>query len=458
MKIIWAPFVDTYYIPSFGRRKTWLVPVQLLTGLVMILGAGSVGFWLKEQEFAHPLPHTSPSPLLPADGVSVTLDGLGPPPPDAQAFLHPPVDIYPLTLFFFFLYFLMATQDIAVDGWALTMLSRESVGYASIANAIGQSFGVFVANQGFLALSDDLWCSRFLGTAPLVSLSSFMVFWGYTFIATTALVCFFKKEEDSPEEALGITDTVRQIAAIAKLRNVLTFLGVLLSCRAAFAPMDAAFIFKLQEYGLPKSDLTTLAPLLLATSLLFPALTSSVVARQPLRALVVGVSCKLAVVLLLWGIFQATASIYAHSSNRAEVVPPPLYYTSLVVAMVCNECASNLVFISCMAFFSKVSDPSIGGSYMTLLNTVANLGAKWPAVLSLYLLPKLTLTAAAAGGSASAAAMHSSDTIQLDGLTVLTGAGLLGGVVWLLTMRPVLQSLQALPQADWMVDASSKSF
>jgi len=27
--------------------------------------------------------------------------------------------------------FLAATQDIAVDGWALTMLSRKNVGYAS---------------------------------------------------------------------------------------------------------------------------------------------------------------------------------------------------------------------------------------------------------------------------------------------------------------------------------------
>ena len=47
-----------------------------------------------------------------------------------------------LTAFFMFLYFLMATQDIAVDGWALTMLSRHNVGYASICNTIGQAFGV----------------------------------------------------------------------------------------------------------------------------------------------------------------------------------------------------------------------------------------------------------------------------------------------------------------------------
>ena len=33
-----------------------------------------------------------------------------------------------------------------------------------------------------------------------------------------------------------------------------------------------------------------------------------------------------------------------------------------------------LQFVAQMSFFAKISDPSIGGTYMTLLNTIANLG------------------------------------------------------------------------------------
>ena len=29
IKLLWAPIVDSCYLPSFGRRKTWLVPVQV---------------------------------------------------------------------------------------------------------------------------------------------------------------------------------------------------------------------------------------------------------------------------------------------------------------------------------------------------------------------------------------------------------------------------------------------
>ena len=33
-----------------------------------------------------------------------------------------------------------------------------------------------------------------------------------------------------------------------------------------------------------------------------------------------------------------------------------------------------MIFVAQMAFHAKISDPAIGGTYMTLLNTVANLG------------------------------------------------------------------------------------
>lgn len=49
----------------------------------------------------------------------------------------------------------------------------------------------------------------------------------------------------------------------------------------------------------------------------------------------------------------------------------------LVSAVVLHEVASNCMFVSQMAFFSRVSDPAIGGTYMTLLNTIANIGGKW---------------------------------------------------------------------------------
>lgn len=90
LKLLWAPLVDSLYIKSFGRRKTWLIPVQYLIGIFMILLAAKADKLLGRESSSREIP----------------------------------IDIVSLTVLFFILVFLTATQDIVVDGWALSMLSR----------------------------------------------------------------------------------------------------------------------------------------------------------------------------------------------------------------------------------------------------------------------------------------------------------------------------------------------
>jgi PAT family acetyl-CoA transporter-like MFS transporter 1 len=37
LKLLWAPIVDSMYFKRFGRRKSWLIPIQYLIGLAMII-------------------------------------------------------------------------------------------------------------------------------------------------------------------------------------------------------------------------------------------------------------------------------------------------------------------------------------------------------------------------------------------------------------------------------------
>lgn len=87
LKLLWAPVVDSLYWTWMGKRKSWLVPVQYLIGILMLFLSVSI------------------------DGLLGTTDGSEP-------------NIVALVIAFFLLNFLAATQDIAVDGWALTMLKR----------------------------------------------------------------------------------------------------------------------------------------------------------------------------------------------------------------------------------------------------------------------------------------------------------------------------------------------
>lgn len=48
------------------------------------------------------------------------------------------------------------------------------------------------------------------------------------------------------------------------------------------------------------------------------------------------------------------------------------------------------MFVASMAFFARVSDPGVGGTYMTLLNTLSNLGGNWPNTVALWLVEPLS--------------------------------------------------------------------
>lgn len=128
MKLLWAPLVDAIYSTRIGRRKTWLIPTQYLLGAFMLLLSCYVGQWLGDSG-------TEPN-------------------------------IQMLTVLFFSLNFLAATQDIAVDGWALTMLKKENVGHASTCNSVGQTTGYFLSYVVFMALESPEFCNQYLRSVP----------------------------------------------------------------------------------------------------------------------------------------------------------------------------------------------------------------------------------------------------------------------------------------------------
>ena len=48
-KLLWAPLVDSVYHGGFGRRKSWIVPMQAIIGLLLLWAGGSrIDGWLGE--------------------------------------------------------------------------------------------------------------------------------------------------------------------------------------------------------------------------------------------------------------------------------------------------------------------------------------------------------------------------------------------------------------------------
>lgn len=189
LKLLYAPIVDSLYSSRIGRRKTWLVPIQYLIGVSMLLLSPWVGVFLGEHGEV------------------------------------PNVEL--LTAIFFMLYLFAATQDIAVDGWALTMLSKVNIGYASTCNTVGQTTGYFLGYTVFIALESKDFCNTYLRSVPtntgIVTLNDFMFFWGCVFIITTTLVWVLKKETERVTEKTGILKTYKQLLSVVGLRPIIIY-------------------------------------------------------------------------------------------------------------------------------------------------------------------------------------------------------------------------------------------
>lgn len=119
------------------------------------------------------------------------------------------------------------------------------------------------------------------------------------------------------------------------------------------------------------------------------------------------------------------------------VVPTWLLGIGLLV-LATGAAASSSMFVAQMAFFNRVSDARIGGTYLTMLNTLANLGAQWPGTVVLAI--KGSIETSPSG---------------LDGFLVVAAGSIVLGAAWVYLMRGHVMRLQAKPPSAWLASGSN---
>ncbi|KRX15004.1 Acetyl-coenzyme A transporter 1 [Trichinella nelsoni] len=439
LKLLWAPIVDACYSPRFGRRKSWLVPTQYLIGLFMVVLSYSVDSLLGSDE-------------NPVDKPN----------------------LFMLTAIFFTFNFLAATQDIAVDGWALTMLSSENVGYASTCNAVGQTAGYFLGNVVFLALESKDFCNRFLRTVPagrgLVTLSEYVFFWAIIFIISTTVVMILKRERESGKDTdeMGVMEAYRLLGKIIRLRPVVMLTCLHLTAKIAFAAADGITGLKLIEHGVRKDMLALLAVPIIPLELLLPVVIGKyTTGRRPLTAYLTAYPYRnmlsLVFALMVW---------WTPYWKQPDGQYPVAYYALILLIFALQQVALHCMFVSQMAFHAKVSDPTVGGTYMTLLNTVANLGGNWPLTVALSLTELVTVRRCekgVAGGDSSSSSLNATFNavddrhwpapncdVLVDGYMVLIGCGFVVGCFWKLFCGKLFEQLQHLDKRSWTCGSAER--
>lgn len=125
LKFLWAPLVDRYYWPRLGRRRSWLLPTQALTVIVLI--------WAAMLDFEQQLFWVFVAVLL--------------------------------------CNFLAATLDIATDGLAVQILKPSDRGIGNGIQVGGYRLGMMISGGALLIVFEQIgWRGSFLLMATLVAI------------------------------------------------------------------------------------------------------------------------------------------------------------------------------------------------------------------------------------------------------------------------------------------------
>lgn len=137
-KVLWSPFVEFYHFESIGKRKSWIIPTQLIMCAILFYLCFHLEELLVDQKVAY---------------VSSLLT---------------------------FLVFIITCQDIAVDSWAIEMLHPCNATYGSSSQSIGQRVGMFISTSVFISLNSAEFCGKWIygtppeETVPVLSLENYI--------------------------------------------------------------------------------------------------------------------------------------------------------------------------------------------------------------------------------------------------------------------------------------------
>ena len=310
LKALWAPWVDRYGHPRLGRRKTWIVSMQLLLAGLALFSAHS--------------------------GDSIALLCLG---------------ILLMNL-------CAATQDIAVDGWAVSILRAEQLGPGNALQVVGYKLGMLVGG-GLL-----VWASGYLK-------------WSGVFYAVAALmvaICIYSLRLPEP------ADDHVEAQALPKLSETLGRLRILLSQRSGLALLAIVASYKTGE---------SMADAMWKPLLLDQHFTG---AQIGLWAGTYGMTCSL--------LGSAGAGFLARELGALRALLPIALLRTLGLAgewwiSVAAPSATPVIAVTCLehllggalttilfALMMGHTDRRIGGTHYTLLASVEVVGKMPPGLIS----------------------------------------------------------------------------
>eukprot|EP00042_Codosiga_hollandica_P042497 m.390390 g.390390 ORF g.390390 m.390390 type:complete len:417 (+) comp56342_c0_seq7:396-1646(+) len=163
---------------------------------------------------------------------------------------------------------------------------------------------------------------------------------------------------------LTVSTAYRQLASLFTLPGIKHYLVVGMLFKLGFVANESIFMLELVDRGFRREQLAFAAVIDFPSQVLIGLVTLNF--SKNLKPWLFGQGVR------LWLALLSIVLVWQYKPERVYLFP-------LVVTLhVAITFASTCMFVSSGAFFNRISDPAIGGMYITFLNTVSNVGGTWP--------------------------------------------------------------------------------
>ncbi|CAD8125121.1 unnamed protein product [Paramecium sonneborni] len=312
LKFLFAPIIDLYQFQLLGKRKSYILPINLLLSIILL--------YLSRIEIL--------------------------------------TNYQILWILGFVLCLFLGIQDIAIDGLATDLCKQQGESAALLQN-IGFTIGnSFLGNFLFIALYSSHYCTleTFLMILSIVGL-----------ILTILLYLNLQEQEEQQRSAKSFQDLLSVIKSFFQNENMIKYSLLIFFERTALSSLDATFRLKLVQFNINKTYIsfidTIILPLKIATGLIYHQYFNKYDFKyygniQYLRL----ISTLFAIVtLLLIDKFELDGQ-YS--------------YVAIFFSNMCWWILFNITYIVRGNFQMKITTPGVEATTLTILNSISQLGVK----------------------------------------------------------------------------------
>lgn len=229
-----------------------------------------------------------------------------------------------------------------------------------------------------------------------------MQFWGIIYFIITTLIALLKREEKENEkqevenklvttshdhDRTSVLDTYKLIWKILNIPSVRILTVLMLTQKVSWADYEGLAYLKFLDSGISNEKMNPMSAISMTlTRFIVPFLVVKITkGSEPFHAYgnltpYRSILC-LTAGLIIW---------FTPKTLSAEGDAPDYIYFVYLINDMLYMFIMFMMRVILNAAFIKISDPAVGGTYMTMLNTLENIGTVYPVTLALWMVERLT--------------------------------------------------------------------